>query len=44
MYITAGGVHVPTATQWTEDRSLPELPTATDDSLAIPLHDPVSRR
>jgi len=42
--ITAGGVHVPAASKWTEDRSLPELPTATDDSLAIPLRDPVSRR
>jgi hypothetical protein len=44
VYVLAGGVHIPAASQSTEDRSLPELPTATDDSLAIPLHDPVSRR
>ena len=44
VYVTAGGVHMPAVSQWTEDTSVPELPTATDDSLAIPLRDPPSRR
>jgi len=42
--VLAGGVHVPSATRWTEDLSLPELPTASDDSLAGPAHHPDSRR
>ena len=40
MIVMAGGVHLPAASQWTEDRSLPELPTMPDDTLAVP----VSRR
>ena len=31
MIVTGGGVRLPSAAQWTEDLSVPELPTATDD-------------
>jgi hypothetical protein len=30
--VTGGSVREPANAQWTEDMSLPELPTATDDS------------
>ncbi len=31
--VFAGGVHEPSATRWTEDLSLPELPTVPDDTV-----------
>ncbi|HTD28822.1 MAG TPA: hypothetical protein VK660_05485 [Xanthomonadaceae bacterium] len=34
MMITAGGVRVPSDARWTEDMSLPELPTAPDNSIS----------